>query len=846
MSRKNLVVVESPAKAKTIGRLLGDGYFVTASMGHIRDLPERTLGVDIKNGFKPVYQIQRKNVVKTLKDSAKGVDNIYLASDPDREGEAIAWHIQEVLKSDTKADFKRVVFHEITNSAVQKAFKSPSEINMNLVDAQQARRILDRIVGYQMSEFLWSRVEKGVSAGRVQSVALKIICEREREIENFKPQEYWNISIEFDAAPFGTGLKFKAKLATIGGEKAVVGNTADADAVSSAIRGSKNCRVTSVETKDRKKYAPPPFITSTLQQAGSSSLRFSASHTMMTAQQLYEGIELGSSGPVGLITYMRTDSFTVSSEALAACRKYIAEKIGKEFVPNSPNHYKSASRAQEAHEAIRPADVNTTPEDVKQYLSDDQFRLYSLIWKRFIASQMKPEELKVTSVESAIDGADGKDYRFRTSKTVSVFSGYAKMYDLDDLKEAGEKDDSDETEKTDLSFLTSLKQGHALNMLRSDSEQKFTEPPPRFSEAYLIKELETNGIGRPSTYATFVNTILRRKYVLKNKGRLVPTELGYKVNDCLVSAMPELFNVGFTAEMENKLDGIEEGKVNWTEMLNEFYGSFSGWLETARTANVPEKSIVANLMNAFSSVREWKNEKRNGRKFNDQSFFESLKSHFDTTGRLTDRQWSALILLAVKYGNDIPELSEIGKKGGYSDEVQKAREYNVKLVDDMKNSENPELMAEQNKLIADVEELCPEPAVPVKKGRFNEPQFIKSLKRQVQRGKILSEKQLNALKRIKQRHGGVPEGESVAGESQEQPGGSSLSPTEFASIEKDLKTLEQVTNWAEPVKKGRRLYDDKAFYGSINTQFNNKKSLSPKQIAALAKLANKYVPSDEK
>ncbi len=851
---RSLVIVESPAKARTITRLLGAEYSVTASMGHVRDLPERTLGVDIEHGFKPVYQVQKGNVIRTLKDAAAGAGQIYLASDPDREGEAIAWHIMEILKTSCKVPFRRVTFHEITPGAVRKAFETPGEINMNLVNAQQARRILDRLVGYKISEFLWSRIEKGISAGRVQSVALRIICAREREIEKFKPQEYWNINFEFEADPDGSGLKYKARLALVDGQKASVPDEAEALKVVKAVEEGRSRSIASVETKQKKKYAPPPFITSTMQQAAASYLRFTANHTMIVAQQLYEGIDIGTSGPVGLITYMRTDSVSVAKDAVEACRKFISEGIGAAFLPEVPNKYRSSSRAQEAHEAIRPTDVRLKPQDAAKFLSHDQLKLYSLIWKRFVASQMRPADLETTTVETKVDGSDGRNYRFRTQSTVTVFAGYTKIYDMEDVPSGADDNGDAPKEPSHEEILRRLAKGMPVHILGSAKEQKFTEPPPRFNEAMLIRELETNGIGRPSTYATIINTILKRKYVIRAKGRLQPTELGFKVNDVLVALMPELFDIGFTAKMENELDDIEEGKNEWTAMLEEFYRKFSEWLGAARGAGAPEKGPAEAVMRLFDSVVEWKKPEKKGRRFfNDKRFVDSIKAQFAKNGKLSEKQWKSLIMLALQYKEQIPQLEKAAADSGFSKELAEAAS-----ISEERSRTAPSEPASQETLEAHLR-LIGEVKLPDEppkrqwsgKGRpFNPAQFMDSLRKQVEGGRALTEKQLRAVESIRRRHSG--DGAAVGAQPPAADG--SQAPSNGAApqqqapadseaakeISRMLESLAVVTAWEEPAKKGRRFFNDKSFYNSLREQFTQKGALSPKQVAALAKLAGKY------
>ncbi|MDX9862851.1 MAG: type I DNA topoisomerase, partial [Rhodospirillales bacterium] len=645
MAQQNLVIVESPAKARTISRILGKDYCVMASMGHVRDLPEKTLGVDVRNGFRPLYQETkgRGNVVKELRAAAAKAAHIYLAPDPDREGEAIAWHLHELLAPTTKATFQRVVFHEITRTAVNRAFEHPGELEMNRVNSQQARRVLDRLVGYQVSPLLWSRIEGGSSAGRVQTVALRIVCEREREIRAFVPVEYWTINALL--SPVDGEGQFRARLARIDGEKSEVRNQETADRVAAALRGEGPLQVTAVETKPKKRYAPPPFITSTLQQAAGATLRFGASRTMQLAQQLYEGLELGDSGPTGLITYMRTDSVAVANEAQLACRELIAARFGVDYVPEKPNTYRNRAGAQGAHEAIRPTDVTRTPESVAAFLDPAQLKLYTLIWKRFVASQMRPAELAVTGVDVSKRAADGRDYQLKAEATAVVFPGFTSVY------QARESEDEEEAEEemAPAALLVALRPGLPCKLDELKPEQKFTEPPPRFSEATLIRELESNGIGRPSTYASIVNTIQQRKYVDKDKSKLIPTEVGFQVTDFLVANLNDLFQVGFTAGMEEKLDQIEEGKVEWSAMLQEFYDELCRHLGVAKMAGAPESDVAGELLALFANVKEWATPtKRGKRTYSDAAFVTSLGEQFGKQAKLTERQWSALLKMAVK------------------------------------------------------------------------------------------------------------------------------------------------------------------------------------------------------
>ena len=571
---KNLVIVESPAKAKTIGKYLGKNYTVKASLGHVKDLPKKNLSVDVDNDFKPVYEVieGKKKLIAELKTAAKGADSVYLAADPDREGEAICFHLQEELqdrKNGTK--FFRVMFNEITKSAIQKAFEKPLSVNLHLVDAQQARRILDRLVGYKISPLLWDKVRRGLSAGRVQTVALRLIVDREREIKAFIKKEYWSIDVNLAAKK---PPQLSAHLAKKNDENLEISNQAEADAIVATLDGTAYV-VRSVTNREKKRNPVPPFITSTLQQEAARKLRFSVKRTMMLAQKLYEGVELGKDeGAVGLISYMRTDSTRVSNDALDEVRAMIAERYGADYRPEKPNFYKSKKDAQDAHEAIRPTSALRTPESVASFLAEDEAKLYALIWMRFVASQMTPAVFDQTTIDVDAKGKDGADYIFRATGSVEKFNGFLRVYK--EGKDA--KDEDDEEEKSKLPVVT---QGEVLKFKAILPEQHFTEPPPRFTEATLVKELEANGVGRPSTYASILSTIQDREYVRKEGGKFTPTELGMVVTDLLLESFDDLFDATYTARMEAELDEIEEGKLDWRTAMSDFYERFEKDLEHA-------------------------------------------------------------------------------------------------------------------------------------------------------------------------------------------------------------------------------------------------------------------------
>src|SRR5712692_2430151 len=569
---RSLVIVESPAKAKTINKYLGRNYSVKASLGHIKDLPKKELGIDVDHEFEPTYEVipGKTKVVSELKKAAKEADAVYLAADPDREGEAICAHLAEVLGR-TKAEKKkifRVLFNEITPKAIKAAFEKPGQIDMHLVEAQQARRLLDRLVGYKISPLLWDKVRRGLSAGRVQTVALRLIVEREREIRAFVPKEYWTIHALLEA---GQPPVFEAKLAKYKGEEIEIANQAEAERVVAAVERAR-WQVASVTQKEKRRYAPPPFTTSKLQQAAYNRLRYTAKRTMMLAQRLYEGVELGEEGSVGLITYMRTDSVRVSADALTQVRELIGANYGASYLPEKPNFYKSKKDAQEAHEAIRPSDVARTPDELRKYLDDDLFKLYQLIWQRFVGSQMLPAVFDQTTIDISAG-----DYLFRASGSVLKFDGYLAVYQIS--KEDEEKDEDAEGEGR---TLPQVAEGETLRLEKIRPEQHFTEPPPRYTEATLVKELEEKGIGRPSTYATIISTIVEREYVSKDQGRFTPTMLGEKVSELLVKSFEDIFDVGFTARMEEELDEIEEGKLPWRRSVKDFWDRFEEDLDKAQ------------------------------------------------------------------------------------------------------------------------------------------------------------------------------------------------------------------------------------------------------------------------
>lgn len=559
-----LVIVESPAKAHTIGKFLGSKYYVTASQGHVRDLPKKQLGVDVENGFTPKYtQMTGKSaILSEIKTEAKAADHVLLATDPDREGEAISWHIAKVLGIDENSDC-RIEFNEITEKAVKNAIEHARPIDVDRVNAQQARRILDRLVGYKISPILWKKVRTGLSAGRVQSVAVRMICDRDREIEAFEPQEYWTLSARFSEEK--QGQKFEAKLEKINRKKAELKDKVQAETVQEDVCGYEY-KVKSVKKGKRTRKAPAPFTTSTLQQESSRKLGYSPSNTMRLAQQLYEGIDLEGQGAVGLVTYIRTDSVRIAAEAVSQAREYIEKTFGPQYLPEKPNFYRNRNRSQDAHEAIRPTSLYRTPKSMKGSLDAQQYRLYELIYNRFVASQMAGEVSDTLTAD-----IEGGPYTFRTTGSIVRFDGYRVLY----------MEGKDEKEEEGASQLPELEEGVGCTLEKAEGKQHFTQPPARFSEATLVKALEEQGIGRPSTYATIISTIIDREYIEREGRQLRATQLGFIVNDFMTKNFPQIVDTKFTAEMETKLDEVEEGQDDWQKMLGDFYTPFAETLEKA-------------------------------------------------------------------------------------------------------------------------------------------------------------------------------------------------------------------------------------------------------------------------
>ena len=830
---KNLVIVESPAKAKTINKILGKDFIVKASMGHVRDLPEKDLGVDVENNFKPKYvNIKtREKVLKELKDIAKGADRIYLAPDPDREGEAIAWHLMAALRDKTNGDkFCRVTYNEITAPAIRKAFAEPREVNQNKVDSQQARRVLDRIVGYKVSPLLWRRIRGASSAGRVQSIAVRLVCEREREILNFKPEEYWILGAKV-RKQVDPRDAFTVQLARINNEKADVRNAEQAHAIRADLEG-RSMRVAQIVRRDISKRPQPSFITSTLQQAGSRFFGFAPARTMKLAQKLYEGVDLGS-GTVGLITYMRTDSPAISPVAQQAARGLIAERFGAEYLPDSPPVYRSRSGAQEAHEAIRPTDVNLAPDDVAAFLDADEFRLYRLIWQRFVASQMANARIaqRTAEVEAIPPAGKTSTYLFRATASEVTFPGYLKVMGFEAEKK--EKEDEPPVEGEEEGVLPPLNEGESLDHLEWLEARKETQPPGRYTEASLIKALEEDGVGRPSTYASIISTIQARHYVDKDKRALKPSSIGFQVNDFLVQHLPDLFDVKFTAHMEEELDQVEEGKMEWTQMMKEFYGSFVGWVEKAKGPPA-DVGKVRGLLDLLGDVKQWAEPtKRGTRTYSDEKFVVSVREQLDEGSKpITDRQLEALLKLALRYREQLSLFDEVAGK----------LDIHAELAAHAKAAEPPDAsMIRKLELLEGVPFEGPRE---VRKKIYDDGKFVKSLREQVAGGKRLTDNQMAVLDRFLQKYSdhipGFEEHARALHMEPPPPGDPAAGPL--------LELMRGVQSWKPATVKGKRTWDDQVFFKSLDDQFRRKKSLSPKQVGALKKMLRRYaeqVPSYE-
>ena len=819
----SLVIVESPAKAKTINKILGKDFVVKASMGHVRDLPERDLGVDVENGFKPKYVTikTREKVLKELKEIAATADTIYLAPDPDREGEAIAWHLMAALK--TKNDprrYLRVTYNEITAPAIRKAFQEPREINQSKVDAQQARRVLDRIVGYQVSPLLWRRFRGATSAGRVQSVALRLVCEREREILGFKPEEYWLLGAKVRKFVDPRDI-FEIRLAKINGEKADVKSAEQAHAVRADVEG-RPMRVSAIIRREINRRAPPSFITSTLQQSASSRLGYAPKRTMQIAQRLYEGEDFGE-GPVGLITYMRTDSVALSPVAVQAAREFIHRTFGPEYIPDTPNFYKSKASAQEAHEAIRPTDVNRTPDALASRLQPDELKLYRLIWERFVACQMAGAKIAQRTAEFETLPAGGRTtpYLFRATASDILFPGYMKVSGIEEKKEEKVAEDAEEEVP-----LPELKEGEEVEPVDWLEARKETQPPPRYTEASLVKALEENGVGRPSTYAATISVIVDRSYVEKDKRALKPTAMGLTVNDFLVKYLPSLFDIKFTARLEGLLDEVEEGKVEWHQMLADFHKPFLEWVAAAKGPPA-DVNAVRGFLDAFGQVKEWApGTKRGRRTFSDESFVQSVREQLDGGEKaISERQLDALVKLAARYKNQIPDVAEVASRHGQAEALQ---------GHDMAQQPATPEMRRKLELLGAV--TFGEPRT-IGKRVFDDRKFFESLRDQVTGGRGLTVNQAGYLDKLVFKYADqIPDFEAQARELQlDRPvadGDPNAGPL--------LELMRGITTWKPPVQRGKMTWDDKAFFDSLDRQFRIKKVLTIRQSAALKKMVRRY------
>jgi len=823
---KHLVIVESPSKAKTINKFLGQDYVVKASMGHVRDLPQKAFGVDIDADFAPRYEMIRGKgkVVQELKKAARECDDVLLAPDPDREGEAIAWHLKALLQGTVPEDaFHRVTYHEITKPAIQQAFAHPSTIHMNRVDSQQARRVLDRLVGYMVSPLLWRRVKGGASAGRVQSVALRLLCEREAEIRDFQPEEYWNLGARA-CKQVEPRSPFRIRLTRIAGEKAQVSDGEAAGRILDDLERS-GLRVRDIQDKETSKKARPPFITSTLQQAASTRLGFSPSRTMRIAQSLYEGANLGEDVS-GLITYIRTDSVSLAPQAVEQCRSFIEATYGTEYLPEKPNRYRSRQSAQEAHEAIRPTDVTSTPDALKGVLPPDELKLYRLIWERFVACQMAPARIAQRSVEiESVPEGGGSAltvYTFRASASQVVFPGYMKATGLERGVSEKPADDATEDGEDEEKELPPLTVGEALDVLEWLKEQKFTQPPPRYSEASLVRALEENGVGRPSTYAQILATLTARKYAEKEKRTLSPTELGERVNAFLVEHLDPLFNVRFTARMEEELDQVEEGKREWVSMLRDFYQDFREWLKHAKGPD-GDAETARRLLTGLGEVKDWAPETKRGKKvYSDRKFVESIAAQLEGEGgKLSERQVEALKKVAARYLDQSEALCAV------------AEELNLHAT---QKAETPR--EETRTKLGLLEGVAFDPPREANGRTYDDAAFYRSLKERVDGGRSLTFNQIRYLDRLLTKYGAQIEGFEEAAR---QLGLSSeASPEQKETTEKLLALTDSIAEWREPVQRGKRTWDDREFRESLRRQFREKQQLSPRQIGALRRMLKKY------
>lgn len=824
---KNLVIVESPAKAKTINKILGKDFVVRASMGHVRDLPERELGVDVERDFKPKYVTikTREKVLKELRALAKDADCIYLAPDPDREGEAIAWHLKAALEDKKrKVDFRRVTYNEITAPAIRAAFAAPRDVDQAKVDSQQARRILDRIVGYKVSPLLWRRIRGASSAGRVQSIAVRLVCEREREIQNFKAEEYWILGAKVRKF-VDPRDPFAITLARIDGKKAEVKSAEQAQKIHADLEG-RALRVSAIIRREITRRAPPSFITSTLQQAASNRYGFTPKRTMQIAQKLYEGKDFGD-GPTGLITYMRTDSVALSPVAINAVREFIGNEYGAEFVPEKPNFYKVKAEAQAAHEAIRPTDVFRTPEKLARFLDVDELKLYRLIWERFVACQMAAAKIaqRTAEIEAIPPPTSESAYLFRATTSEVLFPGYMRVTGIEEERRAERKKGEEDEEEENLVKLPPLEEGETVEKLEWTGERKETQPPPRYTEASLVKALEENGVGRPSTYASILSTIVDRRYVEKDKRALKPTAMGFTVNDFLVQYLPSLFDIQFTARMEEELDSVEEGKLAWTSMLGTFYDSFKDWVEKAKGPPA-DPARLNGILEMLSGVREWAPPTKRGRRtYSDEEFVNSVREQLAAEEKVvSERQFEALVKLVARYKEQIPDFGAKAAQIGITDDLVALERANEPPDDSMRQR------------IALLANVSFNPPRQIGKRVYDDSVFYNSLKEQVESGRRLSDNQLQYLDKLIFKYAGHIENfeqrAEALGLKQDVPSDPNIGPL--------LELSQQITTWKPAVQRGKRVWDDSEFMGSLRSQYASKKSLSPKQVMALKKMLSRY------
>ena len=846
---KSLVIVESPAKAKTINKLLGPKYVVKASMGHVRDLPEKNIGVTIPD-FNPQYVNipGRVKVLAELRRLAAGADRVYLAPDPDREGEAIAWHLREALKDKVPADhFYRVTYNEITPPAIRAAFANPGEINLRRVDSQQARRILDRVVGYKVSPILWRRIHGANSAGRVQSVALRLVCEREKAIRDFVPEPYWVFGVK-TAKHTAPCTPFSARLARLDGKKPDIHDEAAARALADDL-ATRSLRVHDILRREIQRHAPPPFIPSSLQQAASGALGYSPSRTMKIAQKLYEGVALDGGTTVGLITYMRTDSVTIARTAQDAARAVIESKYGPQFVPERPNVYRNRSSAQAAHEAIRLTDPARDPDALKTTLAPDEWRLYDLIWRRFMASQMAPARIGLRTAElEAVPGPDtpaaAPEVLFRATASELLFPGFMRASGLEKKHAIGSTNEDNDAEEVE--SLPDLEPGEPLDVLEWLHDRKETQPPPRFSEASLVKALEDNGVGRPSTYAQIISTLLDRHYVEREKRTLLPTPLGTQVCDFLVQNLGQLFDVAFTADMEARLDKIEDGDVEWRGMLKDFYAAFETWLGALRGPEVPNDQI-APLIQAFSYVKQWRPPTPSGRRtYSDEKFVASVTRQLASGKTFTARQKTAILNLLRTYASQIPSAALAGID--LSAEEPAARPASRAAATPPADAAHVQTALE---LLQGVKFT---PARKVRNRTYDDAKFVASLHEQATAGRPLSQRQFDALGKILLRYADqIPDADAKLRElglvdagvsSDTAPSTSPSDPAAAAAATERnaaiLELLAEVTDWRSPVKARGRTWDDHAFFLSLQKQFSESHTLSYKQVNALLRLVSTY------